>query len=246
MRIETHTSIYKALLRLYPSSTTTEFGGEMQWVFSESLQQTGSASSVWLRELRTLPRNLLHSWMSDVPPGQPSFIEIAALLLAFLGIGSWSSHLITDFGLISAASLTTLLLALLAGGFLSGVLSSHGRRSLRIRGTIAAFSAIAIVLLAIPSFDRGSSSVGMKLPGVETQHFVPSSEAEAETLAASINKGTSARLRVQTSQSSGERLHLVTTRSSGVDGIYGLLSIAMLLLGTRMGWLSSRWRLTIE
>ena len=232
--------VFRAAMRLYPSSVRRDFGSEM-WTVLEQRLGDGSqpAARVWMRELLALPFNVTEAWLgaagARAPFGSGVFWPAAAVLL--LTAGATGSHLIAAFGLAHPAALALFLLVLIPAGMSLGL--SRRARSRRVQATGAG---LAVLLFAAGAggsvgMDRlltvrlGDAS--MRLPGVRVDAAMRNDESQLEDFAPLLETIATPRRRVDVSVTDEQALIRVV-RGGGADGLYALFTIMLLSTGMHL------------
>jgi hypothetical protein len=241
-------TMYRRILQLYPDAFIEELGDEMVDTFCDSLHATSLRGRLmlWIRELLSLPFDLLRAYSSE-PGSRPGILMSMFVATLFLAVSWASSHLLTNFGLFHAASVATLALGLLLVGFTAGCAVSMRRRLFYVSLSSAALLIGIATVLAVPALDRfrlgDAGELSYAIPGVRLDHFVGESVSDMNDAVAGLEPTRSPRVRMTTYDHDGS-IAITAVRSGGVDGIYALISLALLLGGTYAGSRGSTLRIT--
>lgn len=233
-----HEKLYRAIVSLYPLSFREELGDEMVATFAARLR-TDSAVRVWMRELSSLPGDVLSAHRSEpdhadsVVPMRHQVVAALTLITAtLLLVGSRASELIAGSGLFHLSSLIVLLAGLVFSGVLFG--TAAAARSHRARWSFAAMAnaaAIATVLFT-PLADRFSDSLSrqqttrLTLPGVVAESLRTPAASDA---AAFVDARLEASPRRHIETSAVDDIYVIRiVRSGGVDWLYAVTALIVL------------------
>jgi hypothetical protein len=204
--------VYQVLIRLYPRRVREDFGEEMVIVFRRRLDDArtrglSAVARVWIGEIRSLPIELVRAHRAERP---------AAAIVAIVA-STAAGHLITDAGLFHLGTWAALVTGLAVAGLLYGARLPRQALVLAVtvlRGTFTIDRALL----------QSAQHRAMKVPGV-LYDVLPNTAALAN-----LPKHTP---RVRTEIHDNGVITVV--RTGGVDGLYILVSLALLSGGAVVG-----------
>ncbi len=236
MKARTHRTLHRIVIALYPVRFRDEFGGEMSNDFEERISAKHSFRNTlgaWWNELTQLPESLATAYAGEDRSSRGQRLRVLGLIAAgAMVVAGVASHLVAHSGLYHRVSQLGLVAALLATGVLFGLVRvTQAAPKLLVPAALA----ITFFLFAPWAIDRHlvvnhtTTPFSADLPGVRLDVSKFSSADDAASFAGALDAEKAPRLRSETTRQ-GASLIVTVLRSGGVDGIYAIVALALVLM----------------